>query len=77
MPSLLERVGRLVKGVLLAGGKVTGDIRVNGFPKNQATFARVMGYALLCTPPPQTPTPPSFAGLLKDKSLIVGLLATH
>ena len=27
-----------------AGGRVTGDIRVNGFPKEQRTFARVTGY---------------------------------
>ena len=25
-------------------GKITGDIRVAGFPKKQETFARVMGY---------------------------------
>ena len=28
----------------LAGGRITGDVRVNGFPKEQATFARVSGY---------------------------------
>ncbi|KAL3134274.1 ABC transporter G member 31 [Trebouxia sp. C0009 RCD-2024] len=27
-----------------AGGKITGDIRINGHPKQQATFARVSGY---------------------------------
>ncbi|EFN53196.1 hypothetical protein CHLNCDRAFT_36538 [Chlorella variabilis] len=27
------------------GGKITGDIRVNGFPQQPATFNRVMGYA--------------------------------
>ncbi len=27
-----------------AGGRVEGDIRVNGFPKEQKTFARVTGY---------------------------------
>ena len=27
-----------------AGGKITGDIRVSGHPKEQATFARVCGY---------------------------------
>jgi ABC-type multidrug transport system fused ATPase/permease subunit len=26
------------------GGTITGDIRVNGFPQDQATFARVAGY---------------------------------
>ena len=25
------------------GGVASGDVRVNGFPKNQRTFARVMG----------------------------------
>ena len=25
-------------------GLITGDVRLNGFPKDQATFARVMGY---------------------------------
>ena len=25
------------------GGTITGDIRVGGFPKEQHTFARVMG----------------------------------
>jgi ABC-type multidrug transport system ATPase subunit len=26
------------------GGSISGEVHVNGFPKNQATFARVMGY---------------------------------
>ena len=25
-------------------GKISGDIRVNGYAKDQATFSRVMGY---------------------------------
>ena len=28
----------------IAAGKIEGDIRVNGFPKVQSTFARVAGY---------------------------------
>jgi hypothetical protein len=28
----------------LAGGKITGDVRVDGHPKQAATFARVCGY---------------------------------
>jgi len=28
----------------LAGGIITGDVRVNGYPKEEKTFARVMGY---------------------------------
>jgi hypothetical protein len=27
-----------------SGGRITGDILLNGYPKVQATFARVMGY---------------------------------
>jgi len=27
-----------------AGGKVRGEIMVGGFPKEQASFSRVMGY---------------------------------
>ncbi len=27
-----------------AGGIITGDVRVNGYPKEEKTFARVMGY---------------------------------
>ena len=27
-----------------AGGKVLGDVRVGGYPKEQASFARVSGY---------------------------------
>ena len=27
-----------------AGGKIEGDIRINGHPKKQSTFARVSGY---------------------------------
>lgn len=27
-----------------AGGKITGSINVGGFPKEQASFSRVMGY---------------------------------
>jgi hypothetical protein len=26
------------------GGTISGEVRVNGFPKNQRTFARVAGY---------------------------------
>ena len=26
------------------GGVASGEVHVNGFPKNQRTFARVMGY---------------------------------
>lgn len=26
------------------GGYIEGDIRISGFPKNQATFARISGY---------------------------------
>lgn len=29
---------------MVAGGLTTGDIRVNGYPKVQATFARICGY---------------------------------
>ncbi|EFN53324.1 hypothetical protein CHLNCDRAFT_58610 [Chlorella variabilis] len=32
-------------GLRKTGGKITGDIRVNGFPQQPATFNRVMGYA--------------------------------
>ena len=28
----------------VAAGKIEGDVRVNGFPKEQAVFARVSGY---------------------------------
>ena len=28
---------------MIAGGLITGDIRVNGYPKVQATFARICG----------------------------------
>ena len=32
------------KGIcMIAGGLITGDIRVNGYPKVQATFARICG----------------------------------
>ena len=27
-----------------AAGKITGDVRVSGYPKVQETFARVIGY---------------------------------
>ena len=27
-----------------AAGTITGDVKVSGFPKDQSTFARVMGY---------------------------------
>ena len=30
--------------LVLVGGVITGDIRVNGHPKEERTFARVMGY---------------------------------
>jgi len=39
--------GKALKGVhwhWRAAGTITGDIRVGGFPKEQHTFARVMGY---------------------------------
>jgi hypothetical protein len=26
------------------GGLITGDVKINGFPQNPATFMRVMGY---------------------------------
>ena len=29
--------------LMTAGGLITGDMRVNGFPKVQATFARICG----------------------------------
>ncbi len=29
---------------IIAGGVIQGDIRMNGYPKEQATFARVSGY---------------------------------
>ncbi len=38
-----------------AGGIITGDIRVDGFPKEQATFARVAGYVEQVPPPPAAP----------------------
>ena len=31
-------------GCWFAAGKIEGDIRINGHPKQQATFARVSGY---------------------------------
>jgi len=39
--------GQGIEGCTLAlprSGRITGDIRVGGFPKEQHTFARVMGY---------------------------------
>ena len=39
--------GKALKGAhwhCRAAGAITGDIRVGGFPKEQHTFARVMGY---------------------------------
>ena len=33
---------------LPAGGKIEGDIRVNGYPKEQNSFARVSGYVSPC-----------------------------
>lgn len=41
MPSLLVTDRCLC---MTAAGVITGDIRVSGFPKEQKTFARVMGY---------------------------------
>ena len=29
---------------MCAAGKIMGDVRVSGYPKVQATFARVIGY---------------------------------
>lgn len=31
-------------GCMPTGGKVLGDVQVGGFPKDQASFARVSGY---------------------------------
>ena len=28
----------------MAGGRIKGDVRINGHPKEQASFARVSGY---------------------------------
>ena len=33
---------------LPAGGRIEGDIRVNGYPKEQDSFARVSGYVSPC-----------------------------
>ena len=33
-----------VKTIYFAGGIIQGDIVMNGYPKEQATFARVSGY---------------------------------
>lgn len=30
--------------LLLVGGKITGSVWVGGFPKDQASFSRIMGY---------------------------------
>lgn len=40
------------------GGLITGDIRVDGHPKNQETFARVAGYCeQVLLPAPRPPRP--------------------
>ena len=42
MYSLLE--GREPDCCSHAGGRIAGDIRINGFPREQKTWARVSGY---------------------------------
>jgi len=36
-------IGKVVTPPWIAGGKITGDVRINGFPQRAETFNRVMG----------------------------------